>query len=156
MTFAQAIRLLRYFKQLVMAFLGGGIINNLLVHGPPGAGLWGMADDVIMILLKGTFEFSFWEGQALSVFYLELRKIIEDGEQYYQMSDRERAVVRRYVRQEYPDHIYLYGRIDVEDVINLFWSGYVVARSAPAQSVFQAVSDIFELVPEIEEVALVA
>lgn len=156
MTWVRLVKTFRFAWALLKGYVGGGLINELIVHGPPGGGMVGMLDDLIVAVLGTSYELGFWGGLAMSVFFSEVRKIIEDGEEYYQMSDRERAVVRRYVRQEHPYHIYLYGRIDVEDFINLYFSGRYLAGTKLGESVFQAVSDIFELLPEIEEVALVA
>lgn len=150
--------------KLFLAYEGGGLTNAMIVHGPPGGGWVGLADDITVIVLKmiaanAGFDLSFGEGLALSIFLGEIRKIIEDGEEYWDASDRERAHIRYEVEHD-PAFAeagpYLYGRISVEDVLWLSFSGKILGQSEAVTSMWQAVTDIFAVVGDTADVALLA
>lgn len=150
-----ALKVARIIWKIIFAFFGGNLVNEFIVHGPPGGGFVGLLDDLVVIALGTTYELGLWGGLALTVFAGEIRKIIEDADEYWSMSDNERETLRTQLRQQHPIQVYVYGRLNVDDAIKLWFSGRYLARTELGQSVFQAVSDIFELLPDLAEVALV-
>lgn len=157
-------KIIRILWKLLIAYEGGGLTNAMIVHGPPGGGWIGLADDVLVIAIKmlaegAGFELTFGEGLALGIFIGEIRKIIEDGEEYWDASDRQRAHIRWEVEHD-PAFAeagpYLYGRISVEDVLWLSFSGKIVGQSEAVTSIWQAVTDIFAVVGDSADVALLA